>query len=156
MVDQQTSADSFTEFHREVEPRLRQALCSAFGADQGRESTAEALAYCWEHWDRIRGMNNPAGYLWGVGRNHARRQQRIRPVFPEPTADGTPWIEPALPAAVSRLSEKQRVAVMLVHGFDWSHSEVAKLLGVSKSTVQTQAERGMAKLRRHIGITNDQ
>jgi len=45
---------------------------------------------------------------------------------------------------------------MLVHGFDWSHSEVAKLLGVSKSTVQTQAERGMAKLRRHIGITNDQ
>lgn len=151
MVDQQTSADSFTEFVKEVEPRLRQALCAAFGGEQGRESTAQALAYGWEHRDRILDMDNPAGYLWGVGRNHARRQRRIRPVFPEPPRDQTPWIEPALPGAVAALSERQRIAVMLIHGLDWTYREVADLLGVSKSTIQTQAERGLAKLRRHMG-----
>jgi RNA polymerase sigma-70 factor (ECF subfamily) len=155
MVDQHTLAELFTEFVRDVEPRLRQALCAAFGGDQGRESTAQALAYGWEHWDRVREMDNPAGYLWGVGRNHARRQRFPRPIFPEVPIDTMPWIEPSLPLAMARLSEKQRVAVMLIHGLEYTHSEVAELLGVSKSTVQTHAERGMAKLRNLVGAGND-
>ena len=153
MVEQHTLADSFTKFVREVEPRLRHALCAAFGADHGREATAQALAYGWEHWDRIRKMENSAGYLWGVGRNHARRQRFRRPTFPEPPVDTTPWIEPSLPNAMAHLTERQRLAVMLVHGLEWTYSEVAELLGVSKSTVQTQAERGMTKLRKHVGAT---
>ena len=47
VVDQDTSTDSFTEFVREAEPRLRHALCAAFGGEVGRESAAEALAYGW-------------------------------------------------------------------------------------------------------------
>ncbi len=156
MVNQETLADSFTEFVREVEPRLRHALCAGFGGDIGREATSQALAYGWEHWSRVRRMDNPAGYLWGVGRNHARRERRARPTLPQPPADATPWIEPSLPAAMAHLSERQRVAVMLVHGLEWTLGEVAELLGVSKSTVQTQAERGMAKLRRRIGVGDDQ
>ncbi len=155
MVDRQTLTDSFTEFVSEAEPRLRHALCAAFGGDVGRESAAEALAYGWEHWDRIRTMPNPAGYLWGVGRNHARRMRRPRPIFPEPLSDSTPWFEPGLPAAMAALSEKQRVAVMLVYGLGWTYSEVADLLGVSKSTVQTQVERGLVKLRQRIGAGDD-
>ena len=46
-------AEAFTEFVREVEPRLRLALVAAFGADAGVEATAEALAYGWEHWDSV-------------------------------------------------------------------------------------------------------
>ena len=65
MVDQETSTDSFTDFVRVAEPRLRQALCAAFGGEVGRESASEALAYGWEHWDRVSAMSNPAGYLWG-------------------------------------------------------------------------------------------
>lgn len=156
MVDQDTLAASFTDFVREVEPRLRHALCAGFGGDQGRESTAHALAYGWEHWERIRSLDNPAGYLWGVGRNHARRAPRSRPVFPEPATGEMPWIEPGLPAAMATLSEKQRIAVMLVHGLEWTYGEAAELLGVSKSTVQTQAERGMARLRSQVGVTNDE
>ena len=153
MADSGTTVDSFTEFVREVEPRLRQALCASFGADFGRDATAQALAYGWENWDRISGIDNPAGYLWGVGRNHAKRQQRQRPVFPDVPTDAMPWIEPGLPVAMARLSEKQRVVVMLIHGLEWTYSEVAELLGVSKSTVQTQAERGMAKLRSDVGAS---
>ena len=155
MVDQDTLADSFTAFVLETEPRLRHALCAGFGGDIGREATAQALAYGWEHWSRVSVMANPAGYLWGVGRSHARRQRRVRPAFPALPVDVMPWIEPSLPAALARLSERQRVTVMLVHGLEWTFSEVAVLLGVSKSTVQTQAERGMAKLRRQIGVGDE-
>ena len=156
MVDHDTMSASFTEFVREVEPRLRHGLCAAFGADLGREATAHALAYGWEHWDRIHDMGNPAGYLWAVGRNHARRERTPRPVFPERPAERLPWIEPGLPGALAQLSERERVAVMLIHGLEWTYGEVAGLLGVSKSTVQTQAERGMAKLQSGIGSRDDQ
>jgi RNA polymerase sigma-70 factor (ECF subfamily) len=151
MVDRDTMADAFTDFVQEIEPRLRQALCAAFGGDLGRDATAQALAYGWEHWNRVQNMENPAGYLWGVGRNHARRQRHPRPVFPDVPIDASPWVEPGLPIAMAQLSEKQRVIVMLIHGLEWTYSEVASLLGVSKSTVQSQADRGMAKLRKHVG-----
>jgi RNA polymerase sigma factor (sigma-70 family) len=58
-----------------------------------------------------------------------------------------PWIEPGLPKALGALSEHQRVAVVLAHGFGWTHREVAELLGVSTSTVQNHVERGLKKLR---------
>jgi RNA polymerase sigma-70 factor (ECF subfamily) len=155
LVDRDTLAESFTDFVNGAEPRLRHALCAAFGADLGREATAQALAYGWEHWNRVRGMDNPSGYLWGVGRNHARRQRLSRPSFLELPVETMPWIEPALPKAMARLSERQRVAVILIHGLQWTYNEVAELLGVSKSTVQTQTERGMTRLRRQIGVNDE-
>jgi len=156
LVDRDTLADTFTDFVNGAEPRLRHALCAAFGGDLGRDATAQALAYGWEHWTRVRGMDNPTGYLWAVGRNHARRQRYSRPSFLELPVATMPWIEPGLPKAMARLSERQRVSVVLIHGLQWTYNEVAELLGVSKSTVQTQAERGMARLRRQIGVDREQ
>jgi DNA-directed RNA polymerase specialized sigma24 family protein len=43
--------------------------------------------------------------------------------------------------------------VMLVHCFEWTMAEVAEVLQVSKSTVQTHAERGLASLRDRMGVT---
>lgn len=65
--------EAFTEFAKDVEPRLRLALVAAFGVEVGLEATAEALAYGWENWDSLSSRPNPAGYLFGVGRNKARR-----------------------------------------------------------------------------------
>ena len=155
MVEPITATGSFTEFFGLTEPRLRTALCAAFGADLGREATQQALAYGWEHWERIQEMDNPAGYLWTVGRNYGRRQRRERPAFPTVASNRTPEVEPALPAGLASLTEKQRIAVMLVYGLEWTFAEVAELMGVSKSTVQTQARRGIAKLRRHIGVNDE-
>ena len=56
-------------------------------------------------------------------------------------------------AQLAGLSDRERITVMLVNGFEWSLAEVAELLGVSKSTVQTHTERGMAKLRAGMGVT---
>jgi ribosomal protein S11 len=48
--------ESYTGFVKDVEPRLRQALVARFGPEEGREATAEALAYGWEHWKRLQQM----------------------------------------------------------------------------------------------------
>jgi len=146
------AANSFTEFVRDVEPRLKHALVAAFGTEVGIEATRDALAVGWERWEEVREKANPAGYLFGVGRNKARRRLRRHRVFPVPPSGHEPWVEPALPGALSRLSERQRVTVMLLHGYDWTHGEVADLMGVSVSTVQQHEVRALAKLRRAIGV----
>jgi len=145
-------ADAFTEFVRDVEPKLRLALIAAFGVEAGVEATAEALAYGWEHWDTLRSRPNPAGYLFGVGRNKARRRSMTRAVLPAPPSGHEFFVEPGLPDALNRLSSRQRVAVLLIHGDAWTYSEVADLLGLSVSTIQKHAERGMSKLRKAIGV----
>lgn len=148
----ETTAHAFTDFVRETEPRLHRALVAAFGVEVGAEATAEALAFGWEHWERVKAKPNPAGYLFGVGRNKARRT-RLRGVpFPTPPAKHEFAVEPGLPAALAGLSERQRVTVLLIHGDEWTWAEVAELLGVSVSTVQKHLERGMSKLRHAIGV----
>lgn len=149
------AVDSFTEFFRETEPGLKFALCAAFGREVGVEAAAHALAYGWEHWERVGGLPNPAGYLWGVGRNRARRiRGRQRLLFASVPTEDIPWVEPGLPSALARLSERQRVAVILVHGVDWTYAEVADLLGISVPTVQKHTERALARLRRKLGATS--
>ncbi len=153
MLDEDTVVGSFTKFVRDTEPRLKVALCAAFGRETGVEATADALVYGWEHWDRIRPMDNPSGYLWGVGRNRARRlHSRPTRLFDSVSVEKLPWVEPGLANALEALSEKQRVSVLLVHGFDWTLAEVAELLGVSLSTVQKHTERAMTRLRRSLRI----
>lgn len=152
MTTDETLTGSFTEFVTDLEPRLRKALCVAMGRDAGQEATAEALAYGWEHWGRVQKMDNPSGYLYRVGRNRVRHRRRKRPLLPPLPEGKLPWIEPKLPQALGRLTEQQRVSVMLVYGFGWTFTEVGQYLDVAKSTVQTHLERGMRRLRRELGI----
>jgi RNA polymerase sigma factor (sigma-70 family) len=139
--------DSFEEFVTRAEPRLRHALVAALGVEHGTDATCEALAYAWQHWTRVKGLEHPVPYLYKVGRSAARRYRRpLRPA-PPPSAAPTPWIEPALERGLSQLTDAQRLAVVLVHGFQWTYQEVADLAGVERSTVQSHLERGLAKLR---------
>jgi len=142
----------FEAFVLEVEPRLRRAFLAAYGAERGREATAEALAWAWEHWHRVRGMHNAAGYLYRVGQSRTRPRRRALMELPAPA--GEPWVEPALPAALLALSEGQRTAVVLVHGFGWTLREVAELTGVRRTTVQNHLERGLARLRVSMEATD--
>jgi len=153
MLTDRVLGGAFEVFVKEIEPRLRDALSACLGSDRGRDATAEALAYAWEHWERVRAMDNPAGYLYVLGRDRGRKASRSRMVHLLPIEHGRmPWIEPELPQALARLTERQRIVVMLIYCFDWTLAEVARLLGLSKSTVQSYAERGLSKLRRELGV----
>lgn len=153
MLRDETSVDPFTEFMREAEPRIRRALTAAFGSEVGREAAAEAVSYGWEHWDRVGVMENPAGYLFRAGQRKARRmRQRREPVDQMSSGPDDPWIEPGLAPAMQRLSERQRTVVSLLHAFDWTMSEVAEFLGLSKASVQTYEARAMKKLKSALGV----
>jgi DNA-directed RNA polymerase specialized sigma24 family protein len=145
--------EAFEAFFRDVEPRLRRALVAAYGFEDGRDATAEALAYAWEHWDRLRGMANAAGYVFRVAQS--RRPRAIRHVLFDTTDRAEPRFEPGLPAALARLTMQQRIAVVLVHGYGYSLREVGLLTGIRPTTVQNHAERGLKRLRDELGASDE-
>ena len=60
----------------------------------GREATAAALGYAWEHWDGLHGIANPVSYLFRVGQSQSRNR-KVRPVFERPEYPEH-WYEPKL------------------------------------------------------------
>ena len=152
MLSDGTVVGSFTDWAVEAEPRLRQSLTALFGVQEGLDATAEALAFAWERWPDISVMENRVGYVYGAARKMGRRRLNRRPVFLPIPEQRTQWVEPALPSALAGLSEQQRLVVALLHGYQWTMSEVAELLGISKSTVQNHDDRGLLALRRKLGV----
>jgi RNA polymerase sigma factor (sigma-70 family) len=144
---------SFEGFFTRVEPRLHAALRALYGADLGREATAEAMAWSFEHWDRVRTMEYPVSFLYRVGRTRTRRlRRRWLPTQVREQTTSIPEVDPRLAGALERLSERQRVAVMLVHGHDWSQGDVAALMGIDTSTVATHVARALQRLRRELEV----
>jgi DNA-directed RNA polymerase specialized sigma24 family protein len=128
-------------------------LAAAVGQQRGAEATAEALAYGWEHWDRLEAMDNPCGYLYRVGRRSVGVPRELR--LPPVPASIAPRVEPGLPTALASLSDRQRVAVVLIHGYEWTTREVAELLDLEVPTVATHLRRGLAKLRHSLKVNDD-
>jgi DNA-directed RNA polymerase specialized sigma24 family protein len=150
--DGSSEDQAFTRFVKAVEPRLSHALAAAYGPEVGAEATADALVWAWEHWERVQTMKNQAGYLYRVGQSKARRYFRPQRLFPSiPAAP----IDPTLPVLLEGLSKNQRVATVLLHAYDYTEREVADLLGISRWSVRTHAERGLSRLRSALGVTAD-
>ncbi|MHB8243729.1 MAG: RNA polymerase sigma factor [Acidimicrobiales bacterium] len=147
-MDDLRKEETFRAFVLLVEPRLRRSLVARYGYERGSEATCEALAYAWERWDRLLQVDNKLRYLYRVGQSRTRARRR-RSLFGAPAIDGHA-VEPRLPRAMEDLSGRQRAAVLLVIGDEWTCREVGELLGLSTSTVQRHLERGLAKLRHAI------
>ena len=132
---------AFTAFVVAHEARLRRALIAVCGPEDATDAVTDALMHVWRNWPRVSVMTNPVGYTYQVARSRIPRRIRTRPIF-EPTPDGeAPLVEPALASALSRLSERQRVVVLLRFGSQWTLEEIAELLGVGVSTVRNHAAR---------------
>ncbi len=140
----------FEAFVRDVEPRLRRAFVGCRGVDGATEATAEALAYAWEHWSKLRVMENPAGYLFRVGQSRTR--PRRVPRLPDPESLRIPEVEPALIPTLLELPERQRHAVWLVHACGWTYAEAADGMGISASAVGTHVIRALEHLRRALEV----
>ena len=140
----------------DAQPRLLRALVGYFGADDAHDAMADALVYTWEHWKRVSRMDNPTGYVYRVAISRGRRRWRKNGTQSVPPDTGMPDVEPALPSAMRQLSPRQRTAVFLVHGCQWSQEEVADLMGISASSVRNHLTRGMTHLRHLIGDTEEE
>jgi DNA-directed RNA polymerase specialized sigma24 family protein len=146
---------TYEEFVRGDGARLRAGLVAAYGPETGADAAAEALAYGFEHWDRVGAMANPAGYLYRVGQSEARRHFRPTGYLPVAPAPGLPDFEPGLAPALEALTEPQRVGVLLVHALGWTQREAAELLDVDVSTLRTHIARAMIKLRTALEVHLD-
>lgn len=153
-----TTADreqAFTRFVKGVEPRLSYAFAAAYGPEVGADVASEALAWAWEHWDRVQRMENPSGYLYRVGQSKARWYHRPRIMFPKVYAAEEIGGAHELPDALEQLTKQQRVTVLLIYGLGYSEREVADLLGLSRWSVRTHAKRGLTRLRSALGVMVD-
>ena len=145
--------EEFETFVHNFEPRLRRALVAALGFERGRDATAEALAWAWQNFSRVKEMDNKVAFLFRVGQSKSR--SRKTPLTFERSASHDPLYDPGLAPALESLTEHQRIAVVLINGFDWKLREVAELMNVSVSTVQTHLERAMQSLRNKLEVVEN-
>jgi len=135
---------SFDTFAATEGERLRRALVARYGVDVGNDVCADALAYAWEHWERVGPMDNPVGYLY---RSPSRHHDGID------AGDCDPHSRPNQSASMrrttrpGRLKPTQRTCVVLVHIYDWTYDDVAATLGVTSASVRNHLHRGLTRLR---------
>jgi DNA-directed RNA polymerase specialized sigma24 family protein len=145
----------FERFVEEAGPRLGRALAALYGFEDGRDATAEALAYAWENWQRLQHIANLPGYLFRVGQTRGRRRRQPLPGLFDIGVGGDYSFEPGLPKALATLTQRQRLAVVLVHGYGYTLREVAELTGIRPTTVQNHLSRGLARLRGLMGVNDE-
>ncbi len=109
-----------------MEPRLRAAVGAAWGPESGREAAAGAWA--WAHFDRLEKISHPVPYLLRVGRSRTRLR-RLRLIGPSTSGCSEPWVEPGLARALATLTQRQRVAVMLICGHEYTLAKMATSAG---------------------------
>ncbi len=153
-VTPQRPNESFEDFLASSTAPLRRAFVARYGPELGVEALADSTAWAWEHREQLEQMANPVGYLFRVGQTSVRSQVRRRHRFALPAEERTDDlpadVEPELHIALARLSEDQRVAVLMVHAHGYSYAETAVTLDISISAVRNHVHRGMQRLRRHL------
>ncbi|MFP4636530.1 MAG: SigE family RNA polymerase sigma factor [Nitriliruptoraceae bacterium] len=153
-VQQDDFAAVFNQHHRSA---VRLAYLLTSDADQAEDVVSEAFAKVYRRW-RKGGIRDVGAYVRRAVANEAnsrlrrryleraRSQHRsgddrgVRSVDDHAAESDEVW------QALSRLPERQRIAVVLRYFEDLSEAEVADVLGVSVGTVKSQVSRGLSRL----------
>jgi RNA polymerase sigma-70 factor (ECF subfamily) len=130
-------------------------LCRALGAGAGAEDIAqEALLHARERQHQLRDDSKLEPWLRRIAARRTfdyLRRQRRRDV--EPPARALLPVDPAISidvsAAITRLPERERLAVVLVYGLGYEQEEAAAVMAVTRGTVATL----LFRARRHLAET---
>ncbi len=154
-----SDGEAFEEFFAAQSGNLLRILTVITGSRlEAEDIVQEAFTRVFQHWDRVREMENPAGYLERTAMNVFRSQYRRatmavrRTIGTAPEQDAFEAIEDRDVAtrALAILTPRQRAAVVLTEGLGYSGDETARLLGIKPSTVWAlthQARGALAKAR---------
>lgn len=158
--------DEFQEFTRNRASLLHQSaylLCGDWHL--AHDLVQDTLVKAYQHWPRIRQVDNPDAYVRRILLNEVRgrwrRRERSVPVarFPEgrepveaDTADTLARRE-GLRQALLALPLRQRATVVLRYLEGWSARETAAALGCSEGTVKSQSARALGTLRSFLDRT---
>jgi RNA polymerase sigma-70 factor, ECF subfamily len=154
------SDHGFDRFFDEHRDRLYRALwLVARDRSVAEDVTQDAFLKVWERWDRVAGLEDPAGYLYRTGLNLLRNRRRRaaltlrRIVHASPPTDEIAAVDArdVVVRALGTLTARERAALVLVDLLDMTSEDAAKALGVRASTVRVLAGRARAALRDRIG-----
>ena len=154
------AVESFEEFVETNHARLYGALCLLTRDRYEAEDIAqEAFVRILERWDRVRSIEEPAGYLFKTAMNVLRKRRRralvaMRRITHLARRDeGFEQIEDrdVVVRAIATLPSDQRAAVIVTSLLGYPSEEAARILGIEPSNVRTRATRARAALRAAIG-----
>lgn len=130
---------------------------------EAEDVVAEVVARVYRRWLQG-GLDDPHGYLRVAVVNEVRRRgrrssldRRIRArrsgdARGERTHDEQLVDRDAVLAALQRLGERQRLAVVLRYFEDLSVAQTAAVMGTSEGTVKSQVARALVGLRDHLDV----
>jgi RNA polymerase sigma-70 factor (sigma-E family) len=157
--------DEFRDFAAASFHRLRRAAFLLTGHDQQAEDAAQtALVKTYAAWSRIR-RDDPYAYARKVLANHVTDQWR-RPIreqageqVPDRPVPGDMAEDVArqqwLLEALSVLTERERLVVVMRHYFDMPEADVAVVLNIAVGSVKSLNSRGLRKLRVSVRDEDD-
>lgn len=145
-------ADTIEAVYRQESGRLWRALF-AFAADAeiASDAVAESFAQAIRRGDAIR---DPRAWVWRSGFKIAAGELKRRSGSIDLIPDGSyldPEVDTELLAALARLSDGQRAAVVLHYYADASVSEISRRTGASQLSVRANLSRGRKRLKELLG-----
>ncbi len=148
----------FAAWYGQEASRLSHAVAAMIGdAALAEEAVAEASARAYSRWKRVSAMDSPSGWVVRVSLNIAKSRfrrlatarRKARMLVPA-TEIAPPEFDDRLWGLVAKLPERSRHAVVLRYVADLPESDVADVLGVTRSTVATLLSRARGRLREQL------
>ena len=144
-------ADAFTELMQlHMKDMYRAAVSILLNDEDAADAIQDSILACWEKIDSLKEPRYFGTWMTRILINKCydirKRNQRTTGLedWEEPSAEdhyNVEWKE-----ALSVLDEKHRVVIELFYGEGYRIEEIAKILGIPKSTVQTRLWRARKKL----------
>lgn len=130
---------------------LRLAVLMIGSAAEAEEAVQEAFIEVSSRWEAL---DSPGGYLRTTVVNACREILRRRALAERhrPTAAAASWQSSLveLHDALFRLSDRQRMAVVMRYLLDWTDREIAEALECRQTTVRSLLRRGLSHLRKDL------
>ena len=148
-------------FRREFPSITRTAYLVVGDWEVARELAQDAFVQALRHWEQVRTMESPGGWVRRVairdavrtrGRDNRRRTLHLES---GERADTLPSIAVDVRDALSTLPPRQRAVVALHYLDDRPVAEIAELLGCSSGTVKTHLARARQALAARLGEEAD-
>ena len=146
--------EGFEAWYVHMHPRvISLVLVASNDADVAADSADEAFARALDRWGRVESMRSPEAWVCRVALNVMRRRMRRRMLEqrlvgsqPPRAGAGEPIVHPELWAAIRRLPDRQRLAVLLRYVADLSEADVADAMGIARGTVSSSLAAARASL----------
>lgn len=144
--------DAFTELMQTYTKDMYKVAISILMNDEdAADAIQETILTCWEKIEMLKYNQYFKTWLIRILINNCYDIRKVREKiitmegFEEPSAEDAYNLE--LKEALSKLDEKYRIVMMLFYAEGYRIREIAKLLNISQSTVQTRLDRGRKKLK---------